>query len=67
MSYDALGMDIAFLFVLIFVMVMITVPRKGDTKATRVMRQIGRLTFTVTMGVAIALTAFALYVMRTHQ
>jgi hypothetical protein len=65
MSYDAWGMDIAFLFVLIFVMAMTTYPRKTDTPATKVMRRIGRVTFTLTLGLAIALAALALYVVRS--
>ena len=67
MSYDAIGMDIAFLFVFIFVMIVITVPRKGDTPATQTMRKLGRMLFTATLLMAIGMAALVLYMAKVHQ
>jgi hypothetical protein len=67
MSYDAIGMDIAFLFVFIFVMIVITVPRKGDTPATQTMRKLSRMLFTATLLMVIGMAALALYMAKVHQ
>ncbi len=53
--------NIATLAVLIFVVAIITIPKKTDSKSTRIMRQIGRHSLTFVLVVLVSFALFALY------
>ncbi len=64
MSDDETFMNVCVCLVIVFVLVMITAPRKGDSEQTRITRQIARQTLTVTLGLVVAFALFALWVVK---
>lgn len=64
MSNDAIAINIAVLFVLIFVVGISTVPKKSDAPAIKTTKRIARHTFTATLVLVVAMAAFALLATR---
>ena len=64
MSSAEIFSNVATLVVLVFVMSLITAPKKGDSAATKTARKIARYTFTGTLVLCVLMGLFALYVVK---